>query len=218
MQESTLHAQLKSIYQGSRGLTEIDFDGYFIDAINDGVLYEIQTKGFYRLRDKLTHLLKDNSVTIVHPIAKNKWIIKVDHKTGEVLSRRLSPKKQTVLSVFDELIYIPEFLNNQNLSIEVLVTHIEEIRMNDGKGSWRRSGWSIKDRRLVDLKHIKKLTRDGYALILPDSLPEYFTSKDLAIQLYINRKSAQKILYTLYNASFINRHGKSGTSFLYSRK
>ena len=157
-------------------------------------------------------------MTIVHPIAQKKWIVKVDHLTGEVLSKRLSPKKQTVLSVFDELVYIPEFLPNPNLTIEVLVTHIEEIRLNDGKGSWRRSGWSIKDKRLVEVKKIKRIRSDGYALLLPNSLPVAFTSKDLATQLQINRKSAQKILYTLYKASFICRIGRSGSSFLYSLK
>ena len=56
-----------------------------------------------------------------------------------------------IVDVFEELVRIPSLFLEDNLSLEVLMIEDEEIRCLDGKGSWRRRGISIKDRKLIKI-------------------------------------------------------------------
>ena len=56
--ESSLHRQLKMLYGGPAADVEVQVDGYRIDAVVRGKLFEIQQASLAALRDKVRSLLE----------------------------------------------------------------------------------------------------------------------------------------------------------------
>ena len=216
MPENSLHAAIKDhlLLPGDR--FEGKIDGYIIDIIREAYLVEIQTKNFYALKPKLSSLLDNHQVNIVHPIAKQKWIIRVNGD-GKVLSRRKSPKRGTLYDVFNQLIYIPQFLNHPNLSISVLMIDQEDILCDNGKGSWRRKGWGLVDQRLRKVHEIFDFhSLEDLVTLVDRNLPASFSNAELAGSLGCPVQLARKITYTLHHADYLVRAGKKGRAILYS--
>jgi DNA-binding Lrp family transcriptional regulator len=216
--EKSLHSDIKNLYSDENSKVEYKVGSYIIDVIKEDIFYEIQTKNFYAIGRKLKEITEENNkVVLVHPIAVEKYIVTLD-KEGQVMSRRKSPKKGILVDVFDELVSTPYLLGNENFKLEVLMTVEEEIRKSDGKGSWRRKGISIVDRKLVEVieKHTFNSIED-FNCFLPKELPEYFTNKDLAATLNVPVLKVRKITYTLKNAEIIKECGKRGREILFCR-
>ncbi len=217
MQETSLHASLKEFYLQDGGISETWVDGYLIDVVKDGLLIEVQTRNFGALRSKLTSLIPSYPFRIVHPIAREKYILTKNLELA-LISRRRSPRRGRVEHVFDELIHIPQFVSHPNFSLEVLITGEEEERIDDGKGSWRRGGISIQDRRLVSIfQRTLFKTRQDFAALLPESISGQFTNLELAKALQIPRRLASRMTYCLALMDILKRTGKKGRAFLYQR-
>lgn len=218
MQEKSLHAALKAWYARPEDRLEVEVGGYVIDLVQDGLLVEIQTGNFSSIKKKLTALLPDHSVHLVHPIAQDRWINKID-KHGRSLSRRKSPKRGRIAHVFDQLVFIPHLLTHPNLSLEVILVQDEEVRCQDGKGSWRRRGWSILDRRLLDVVDRRVFASPAdFLSVLPSNLPEDFTTADLAKGTGVSRRLAQKMAYCLKHIQVIDPVDKRGNTIVYRIK
>ena len=151
-QEKSLHAALKDWYAAPGDLTEQPVDGYVVDLVRGDELIEIQTRNFAAIKRKLSQLLKEHPVRLVHPIPTQKWIVRLERDGTTVRSRRRSPKRGSLLHVFDELVSIPTLVGNPRFSLEVLLVAVEETRCQDGRGSWRRRGWSIHDQILIGVE------------------------------------------------------------------
>jgi hypothetical protein len=118
--------------------------------------------------------------------------------------------------LFKELVRLPTLVKEPNFSVEVLLTQEEEIWQDDGKGSWRRKGWSIVDRRLLNV--IDRIVFTGppdFHTLLPTALPQPFTTYDLAQTLSMPRSLAQKMVYCLKEMEILSIVGKTGRSNLY---
>ncbi|WP_291571838.1 hypothetical protein [Clostridium sp. UBA4548] len=215
--EKALHSDIKKLYSDENSKVEYKVGSYIIDVIKEDTFYEIQTKNFYAIGRKLIDILEYNKVVLVHPIAVEKYIVTQDND-GQVISKRKSPKKGGLEDIFNELVSTPYLLGKENFKLEVLMTIEEEIRRKDGKGSWRRKGTSIVDRKLVEVveKHVFNSLED-FNRFLPKELPEYFTNKELAEKLNLPVQKARKITYTLKNAEIIKECGKRGRELLYCR-
>jgi hypothetical protein len=215
MQEKSLHAALKRWYARPNDRLEVEIDGYVIDLVQDDRLIEIQTGNFAAIRNKLNALLPDYPVHVVYPIAQDRWIVRIG-KDGRRLSRRKSPKHGTVLHAFQQLVYIPHQLAHPNLSLEILLVQDEETRLQDGKGSWRRRGWSIHDRRLLAVLASRVFTGPlDFLALLPSTLPEPFTTADLAKRTGLSRALAQKMAYCLKHMHIIDPVDKRGNAIVY---
>jgi hypothetical protein len=197
MTEYTLHSQIKDWYKVSGDRLEVKIDDFIIDVYRDDLLVEIQTGNFSAIKKKLSKLLPKYKVRLVYPIAKLKWISHVNC-SGEVIGRRRSPRKGVLYDLFYELVHMPCLIKSRNFSVEALLIEEEEVRYNDGKGSWRRRGASIKDRKLLNVfeRIIFENSRD-YLRILPKDLDVCFTNKFLANKLGISVRMVQKITYCL---------------------
>jgi hypothetical protein len=137
--------------------------------VRGDLLIEIQTQ-LHALRRKLTRLTESHHVRLLHPIAQERWIVKLGSDGETPLERRKSPRRGCVEYIFSELVSIPHLLARETFSLEVLLTREEEIRRNDGQGSWRRKGWSIIDRRLLDVvQRIPLTTMDDFRALLPSA-------------------------------------------------
>lgn len=216
MRERSLHAATKRWYTRPGDQMEVRVDKYVVDIVRGDLLIEIQTRNFSALRAKLRRLIKDNEVRLVHPIPQRKWIVRVDAGGETVLSRRRSPKRGRVEDVFSELVYIPRLLKNPNFSLEVLLVHSEDVWIDDGMGSWRRRHWSIHDRRLMDVvERVLFETPEDFIGLLPSTLPEEFTTKDLSEALELRPNVAQRMAYCLRHMGSIEVVGKRGRALLY---
>ena len=215
MTEQTLHEQLKEFYARETGEIESPLGDYKVDVVRGDLLIEIQTRSFSSIRDKLRDLAQDNKVRLVHPIAYQKWIIRLD-KNKKQVSRRKSPRRGRVEDVFYELVYLPKLLMSPNFELEVVLVDLDEYWVDDGKGSWRRRRWSIHDKRMIELRERNLFkSPEDFKQLIPETLPKEFTSRMLSKEAGLNMRLAQKILYCLKKMNIVERNGKKGRAFLY---
>jgi hypothetical protein len=214
--EKSLHSALKDWYARPKDRKEVEVDGFHIDIIRQKLLIEIQTTNFYSLRRKLTTLMEKHPVRLVYPIAQEKWIVRLAKDGVTRLGRRKSPKRGHIFHLFDELVYIPGLITHPNFTLEALLIQEEEVRCDDGTGSWRRNGLRIADHGLIDVlsQHLFSDPQDFLALI-PTALPEPFSTKDLAEGIDQPRWIAQQVAYCLRHMGAIDVVGKNGNSLLY---
>ncbi len=215
LQERSLHASLKELYDSPATQSEVEVDGFIIDIVQNDLLIEIQTRNFSAIKKKLAKLMKKHRVRLVHPIAEEKIIIHQDSK-GRVIGKRKSPKRGTIANIFEEMVRLPTFLINTNFELEVILTREEEIRIKDGNGSWRRRGWSIYDHHLVEIidRQLFQKPEDMLSLI-PKTITEPFTTRSLSEEIMISQKLAQKMTYCMKKMKILKMVGKQGNAFLY---
>lgn len=214
MQESTLHNQLKNFYTYEGGVQEAWVDGYWVDILHGEDVTEIQTGNFSAIKPKLYRLLNDRPVLLVYPIIREKWIIR---QAGDLSTRRRSPRRGRLEDLFFELVRFPQLMQDPNLTLEVVFVQVEEIRRNDGKGSWRRQGWSIADRQIIQIgERIKFRTPDDFCSLLPDGLNSTFSVRELSDQLGISLNLAGKMVYCFRHMGLLQEGGKRGKARLYS--
>ncbi len=216
LREKPLHASLKRWYARSGDGVEVPVDGFVIDLVREDLLIEVQTRGFSSMKQKITTLLDlGHRMRVVHPIPIDKWIVKVG-ADGAVLSRRRSPRHGNPTDVFAELVSFPNLLADSHLEIDVILTNEEEYRRHTPDRSWRRKGWTIEERRLIDVVDTLLISNtDDLAALLPAGLPDPFTTADLATKLGRPRRSAQQMAYCLRIADVIVAVGKSGNAVEY---
>lgn len=215
--EKSLHSELKDWYAKPGDQLEVEVDGFYIDIKRNNLLIEIQTANFSSLRRKLSVLVKKCPMRLVYPISEQKWIVRVDIDGLTRLGRRKSPKKGNIYHLFNELVSLPELITNPNFSLEVLLVQEEEVRCNDGKGSWRRKGLSIMDRRLLGvLNQYRFIKPEDFLALVPRDLPDAFSTLELAECIDQPRWLAQKMAYCLRKMEVLDIVGKNGNALLYS--
>lgn len=214
--EKSLHSALKAWIAQPGDRFEVEVEGRVVDVVRGDLLIEIQTRNFAAIRRKLADLMQHHRVHLIHPIAQDHWIVK--QAGDDIVSRRRSPRHGTLFHLFNELIRIPHFIHHPHFSLEVLLVHDEELQQNDGNGSWRRKGWSIADRRLLGVVEQRVFAcAADYAALLPDTLPDGFTTRDLAGTIRQPLPIAQKMAYCLRQTDLLQITGKQGNALVYCR-
>jgi len=177
-------------------------------------LIEIQTRNLSSINAKLRELTRSYTVRLVYPVVQEKWIVR-SGPAGKVAVRRKSPKRGRLEDLFWELVSIPQLLSHPNFSLEVLLIREEEVRRYDGRRKWRRKGWALEGRRLVEVmdRRLFGAAADWLAFV-PEGL-QSFTTKDLAAVADTNRELAQKMAYCLRQAKMIELIGRQGRANLY---
>jgi hypothetical protein len=216
LRERHLHASIRRRYAEPGDREEVPVDGYVIDLVRGDQLIEVQTRGFAGIKPKVRALLeRGHRLRIVHPIAVDRWIVQVE-ADGTFLTRRRSPRHGALADIASELITFPDLLAEPGFEIEVLLTTEEEYRHLVAGMCWRRRGWTVLERRLVDvLDRVVLAEPDDLARLLPAGLPATFTTADLAAQLRRPRRVAQHVAYCLAKAHVIEDVGKRGNSVAY---
>ena len=214
LNEKPLHASLKQWYARPGDRFEVPVNGFVIDIVRDDLLIEIQTRNFASINSKLCRLTRSYEVRLVYPVVLEKWIVRSD--SGGITIRRKSPKRGRLEDLFRELVSIPQLLAHPNFSLEVLMIREEEMRRFDGKRKrWRRRGWVIEGRRLVDVMDRRLFGKSAdWLAFVPDGL-QSFTTKDLATIADTDRDLAQKMAYCLRHARMIELIGRQGRANLY---
>jgi hypothetical protein len=217
LRESSLHASLKELYARAGDELEVVREGYVVDLVRPGELVEFQTGNFGSMRVKLAALLEHHRVRVVHPVAVETTIVRIDEH-GVVRSRRRSPLRGCRLSLFGELVALPALAAHPSLTFEVVLVRVEEHRVDAPRTRRRRKPWQIADRVLVELLEAQTYGgAAGLGSVLPASLGEPFTTLELAQLLEIPRELAQRIAYTLRKAGIIEAAGRHGRGVEYVR-
>ena len=224
MGEKSLHDSVKQWYSQPGDRMETWVDGYIVDIVRGDTLIEIQTGNFSAIKTKLENLVQRHPVRLVHPIPQTKWIVRLNSQ-GERISRRRSPRKGRVEDLFLELVYASHLMEKPNFSLETLLVHSEEELIDDGRGSWRRRRrrrrrrWSVNDRRLLDVVGRATFSAPAdFKKLLPEALPEKFTTRELAEALKMRVSIAQKMTYCLRHMGVLDTIGKRGRARLYTLK
>ncbi len=230
--ETSLHRQLKDHYAAlaaagrraeSKPQLEVRLGNYRIDVVNGNELIEIQIGSLAALRKKVQALLADNRVRVVKPLVQHKQLVNFDAPGGTIKSRRASPKKCHVLSLFDELVYFTSVFPHPRLALDFWLVEIEEWRC---PGHGRRRRWRSKDHVVIDqrlvavadrftLRTAADLAGVVRASIAGAGLPEVFDTSDLAGGLGVDRWIAQRIAYCLRHTGAVEEAGKRANARLY---
>jgi hypothetical protein len=181
----------------------------------EGEFIEVQIGSFAPLKQKAVKLVQLGRLRIVYPIFIAKYIEVFDAK-GKREYRRKSPRRGSPWDLFNALVYAPELPLIRGLTVELVLLDASEQRIRDGKGSWRRNGLSIKDRRLLAVHERIRLEKPAdYLRFVPFTLNECFTSASLGAQAGIRRELAQKTLYVLARLGVIEKTGKQRNALVY---
>ena len=210
LREGPLHAAVKDLLAEPGDRLEVPVGRFVIDLLrSDGELVEVQTGSFGALGGKLDALLDEHRMRIVHPIAAERRIVRVDEH-GQVLGARRSPKRATAVAVFDKLVAFPSLLTHPNLTIEVLLLREDHIRRPQPRmtrGRTRDPG----ERRLVDvLDRVTLRTAQDILAMLPALPREPFSTRELASVLRCSTLLAQRTLYCLRTTGIVAPAGKRG--------
>ena len=214
--ETSLHRELKFSYAEWGGRTEAEIDGFVADGINSkGEVIEVQTGSLGPIRKKVIKIASQKKIRIIYPAIITKYIEVYNFK-NKFQYRRKSPRRGTAWDIFNSLVYAPDLPLVSNLVIEVVLIDAIEHRVDDGKGSWRRKGKSIKDRRLLAFhdKIILKKPKD-YLKFLPFKKKDNFTTALLGEKAGIDKTIAGKTLYVLFKMGLVDRIGKQRNAWVY---
>jgi hypothetical protein len=194
----------------------VPVDGYVIDLVRGDLLIEVQTRGFASMKPKVATLLAaGHRLRVVHPIAVDRWIVRVD-ANGSVLTRRRSPRHGALADLAAELVSLPHQLAHPCFELEVLMTAEEEVRRHEQGRCWRRKGMTVVERRLLEVRdRVAFVDATDLVALLPADLPDPFTTADLAVTLRRPRRMAQQLAYCLRAAGVIEPTGKRGHSVAY---
>lgn len=215
LNEGPLHAALKKWYAQPGDRFEVPVEGFVVDIVRDGLLLEIQTGNIASIKSKLANLVRSHRLRLIYPIAQEKWITRLAKDDGDGVTRRKSPKRGRVEDLFWGIVGIPQLLSNPNLSLEVVLIREEESRRYVGKRRWRKKGWGIDERRLLEVVGQRRFDQSSdWLAFLPASL-ESFTSRDLADAIGVRNELAQKMAYCLRHMGIIELIGRQGRANLY---
>ncbi|MGH1506186.1 MAG: hypothetical protein ACRBI6_21730 [Acidimicrobiales bacterium] len=217
LNEGSLHVALKQLVAEPGDEFEVPLHGFVIDIVRaaetpDECLIEIQTGSFAAMGTKLDRLLDDHRIHLVHPIALRTTL----ERPGGY--RRRSPRRQSLHSVFEELVSVPTLLDHPGLTLEVVLVEATKTQIADPRARRGRGGWRTVDRRLDTVVERHRFdTLDDVAALLPDELPSPFTTADVAERAPMPRDLAQKACYCLRATGHLVETGRTRAGVTYER-
>ncbi|MBO4868007.1 MAG: hypothetical protein J5582_15820 [Ruminococcus sp.] len=213
--EKTVHAVLKEYYGGGEENKEIPLGGFVADVVSEDGVIEIQTRALYRLERKLEALLPLCRVTVVYPIEDRKYLLDIDPDSGELVSRRLSPKRVKIWHGIAELYGIRKYLGNDNLTIRFPVLTVEETRIRGAEK--KRRADKIDKIPLEMTAEVVIRRKEDMAELLPVNLPDGFTAAEFAKLCRVNADTAGKCIRVLSVMGIITECGKQGRCKLWRK-
>lgn len=204
----------------SRG-AESGRGGFIADVFKDGKITEIQTGGFYPLKSKIAFYLEntDYDVTVVHPIAAEKWVTWIDVESGALGKRSKSPKKGVASDALPEIFWLSDHLENERLHFKIMLLSIEEYRLLDGWSKNKKRGSNRYERVPTGLIDVVSFdARDCARSLIPQGLSEEFTSAELSKFLRMKGRKLSFVIKLLTSTGAAERCGKKGNAYVYRLK
>ncbi|MBO6138253.1 MAG: hypothetical protein J6O71_06530 [Lachnospiraceae bacterium] len=216
--EKTTHRIIKRYLEGNTRFHEVPLGDYIADVYNGSHIYEIQTRNFGSLKNKLSIFLTIAPVTVVYPVSVNKSLVWIEPESGEVMQKRLSGKHGRITDIFKELVFIKDYLDSENLSFRLLFFESTDYRLLNGYGRDKKKHATKLDNVPEELLGEVELTgRSDFAAFLPDSLPDEFSTEDFRLCSGTDKRIAGKEVNVLKSLGLIERCGSRGKAYLYRR-
>ncbi len=213
LSEKSLHAVLKRYYQPAEFYREVRIGRYVADVVTkDGCILEIQTRNLSAVKNKLAVFLEQYEVILVHPIPHLRWMRTIDGDTGLAGPRRRCGREGCVWDAFRELSFLHTFLSYPNMYILLPLVDLEELRL---KGARRKARVDRIPLGLFD--EIPLFHKEDYWSLLPENLPETFSTRDISNLLGISGDAARLAAYVMYHGGALRRIGKEGNRILYEK-
>ena len=212
--EKTLHMVLKRMIEPDMNRHEVKLGRYTADVLNDRGVFEVQTRNIHKLKPKLTALLPYYPVTVVVPVIETKWLMTMDPETGELTSRRKSPKRGRAADMLPDLVYLKPLLLDPNLSF--LLVRLEGEQLRKLTGQKRRPVTPLEFVPTRFLGAIRLKTPADYAALLPPDLPEGFTARELGKALGLPAGQSSAAAGVLSHMRAIRRIGRKKNAYLYT--
>lgn len=216
--ERTLHQILKYYFEPDDRFHEIKAGRYVADICRDGNITEIQTRAFRSLRGKLKAYSGKYNVNVVFPIAVKKYLSWVSPETGEIISRRKSPKKGKLWDILYELYALRPDMPLDGVKFTLVLCEVEDFKLLNGYGEDKKKGAARFERiptELCDIVTIK--TTADYGKLIPPSLGESFTAAEFAKAAKMTRRTAGRAIQTLVSLGVIKHISTEKRTYIYGR-
>jgi len=182
--EKRLHAVIKKYLCDDEALHEVGVAGTrFVSDIRQGnEIIEVQTGAFYPMKKKIAYYMEhtDCTVTVVHPIAKLRWLSWVEPGSMEIAPRRRVAGERAE-QLLPELYCLSEHLGNPRLRFRLLLLEVHDFRLLNGRSRDRKKGSNRYERLPLSLlEEIDFNEPSDFSIFLPEALPAHFTVKELS--------------------------------------
>lgn len=217
--EKILHKIIKYYISDDANNHEIKIGRMYADVYFNDTIYEIQTRQFNNLRNKLEKFLEDYKVVIVYPTSRNKTIHTIT-ELGEFIKTTKSPKKGTPLELFVELYKISSYLLHPNLSFKILYLDMEEYRTVVPKKHYKSQGYIKYMQMPLELieEYNLKNKEDYISLLKEYDLLVPFTTTDFSKKTKISYNKSTQAIRALAKLGIIEIVGKNGRKNLWNVK
>ena len=219
LSEKSLHKILKLYIEPDTDKHEVGYMGSIVDIKNDLGIYEVQTRGYDKLLPKLRHILQDSRISVVCPLAAEKYMRWLDPATGEMSERRKSPKRENVYDAFRMLFGIRELITHPNLRIRLVYMQVEDFRALDGWDKTKKRGSNRIERiptRIICEEELCSVS--DYLDKLPTELGAEFTAPEFSRAIKRRPRYAFYVLKLLQATGAVSEVGKRGRAVLYRIK
>lgn len=219
--EKILHSILKYTIEPREQYHEVKLLGSICDIRNEEGIFEIQTRGLYRLQKKLDKFLSESPVHIIYPVTKSRILRWLDPATGEMTEGRRITSHGGIFDATEELSGLGAYLTHERLSVHLVFLDIEEYRFLDGFGKDKKKRATRIERIPTAIDSILTLTtlEDYTSRLLPDALrAEPFTQKEYERIIKHKGRTAYEALRLLVAIGALDRVGKEGRALLYQYK
>ncbi|MBE6602691.1 MAG: hypothetical protein E7637_09370 [Ruminococcaceae bacterium] len=183
--EKCLHAVVKQFLCADSHCHEVQLENTrFVSDVRIGnEIYEVQTGDFYPMKRKIGFYLSntDCTVTVVHPIAVQRWMSWVDPTTMEIEPRKRVSRKGRPIDLLPQLAALSEHLQNPRLRFRLLLLETYDFRLLDGTRKDRKKHATHYER--IPLSMLGEMTFSSpadFRAFLPQDLPSHFTVKQFS--------------------------------------
>lgn len=216
LSEKRLHAALKRCYAPDPSHREVAVGRYIADVFDGEKIVEIQTAHFSYLRPKLKQFLAHYPVTLVYPLPRMRYLIWTDPETGEVSKPHKGRRQETPLSALHELYAIAPYLQEENLTVELLFFDLDEHRLLDGYGKDRKKRATLVERipRGAPERIVLRTIAD-YRALLPEGLPECFKVAAFRKLTGLRSRPAYSAVHLLETLGILVQDGTEGRAAVY---
>lgn len=216
--ETSLHAAVKNWLDPDPAHQEVRLGAHIADVYNGEEIFEVQTRGLYRLREKARQLLAWAPVTVVYPAAACKRIYWIDPQTGSCSGGRRGSRPASPYTLWRELPGLAELFGTPGFSVRMLLIEVDEYRLLDGFGAQKKRRATHVDRVLRGIRaDFTAAVPQDLLRLIPEPLPEPFTSRGFAAAAHIPLPDAQSALTMLTRHELVSRT-RAGHGYLYARR
>lgn len=222
--ERLVHCALKYYLEPDESAHEVRIPsasgGHVADIFQKerGHIYEIQTRGFGRLREKLTDFLSQYTVTVVYPAVRTKYLCWVDPETGEISKRRKSPRTGRFSDVLPEVYELEDLAVRPGLEVLVILLEVEEYRLLNGWSTDKKHGSSRIERLPLSIMGETVLkTAEDYRQLIPSNLMDPFFRTDLMRSLGLSGRRGSEAVTALIRTGAIEKIGQTDRKYIYAR-